>query len=46
MSDKEPTITATDARQGQTVNMGRWVLIGGLALVIPAFGLAWYFLAY
>ncbi len=46
MSDRKPALTATEARQGQPVNMTRWVLIGGLCLVIPAFAIAWYFLAY
>jgi hypothetical protein len=46
MTDHKPVLTATEARQGQPVNMTRWVLIGGLCLVIPAFAIAWYFLAY
>lgn len=45
MSDHKHVLTATEARQGQPVNMTRWVLIGGLCLVVPAFALAWYFLA-
>ncbi|MDB5414928.1 MAG: hypothetical protein JWR10_3263 [Rubritepida sp.] len=43
---KKPPISTTDVRQGQSVNMGRYVLIGGLVLVIPAFLIAWYFVAY
>jgi hypothetical protein len=46
MSDRKPALTATEARQGQPVNMTRWVLIGGLCLVIPALAIAGYFLAY
>jgi hypothetical protein len=45
MNDHKPALSATEARQGQPVNMTRWVLIGGLCLVIPAFAIAWYFLA-
>jgi hypothetical protein len=42
--DKKPhTITGTEARQGQTMNMTRWVLIFGMILVIIAFALAWMF---
>ncbi|WPB86156.1 hypothetical protein [Sediminicoccus rosea] len=41
--DKPRTITTTEVRQGQTVNMTRWVLIFGLALVVPALVLAWLF---
>ena len=46
MEPHEPThtMTATEARQGQKLNMVRWVLIFGLALVIPALGLAWFFI--
>ena len=44
-SPKPPPITTTEARGGETVGMTRWVLIFGLLLVIPAFGLVWYFIA-
>lgn len=37
------TITATQARGAKKMNVGRWVLIFGLALVIPGLALAWYF---
>lgn len=42
MSDHKPTLTATEARQGQPVNMTRWVLSFGLILVIIAFAVAAY----
>lgn len=38
-----PTMTATEARGARKMNVARWVLIFGLALVIPGLGLAWYF---
>lgn len=42
--EKKPhTITGTEARQGQTMNMTRKVLIFGVILVIIAFVLAWVF---
>jgi hypothetical protein len=44
MNPNEPihTMTATEARGGQKLNMVRWVLIFGLARVIPGLGLVWY----
>lgn len=39
-------ISATAARQGQKMNVGRWVLIFGLLLVIPGMGLIWYLTRY
>ncbi len=45
MTEHKHQMTTTEVRQGQTLNMTRWVLIGGLCLVIPAFAAAWYFLA-
>lgn len=43
MEAEKPTRTMTtdEARQGQTVNVGRWVLIFGLLLVIPGLAIAW-----
>lgn len=41
-----PPITATNARQGQKMNVGRWVLIFGLLLVIPGMALVWYLTRY
>jgi hypothetical protein len=41
--EKPHTTTATEARQGQMMNMTRWVLLFGLILVIIAFALAWIF---
>lgn len=41
--DKPRPMTTTEARQGQTVRMTRYVLIFGLILVILAFALAWLF---
>lgn len=45
MEPHEPThtVTATEARGARKMNVGRWVLIFGLALVIPGFFFAWYF---
>lgn len=41
--EKPHTLTTTEARQGQTVRMTRYVLGFGLALVVLAFALAWVF---
>jgi len=44
--DKKPptrTITTTEARQGQTVGMTRWILFFSLLLVIPGLALVWFF---
>ncbi|WP_421992010.1 hypothetical protein [Roseococcus sp.] len=45
MTEDKHVLTATEARQGTTPNIVRWVLIGGLVLVIPALGVAWYLTA-
>jgi hypothetical protein len=37
------TMTATEARGARKANVARWVLIFGLALVIPGLALAWVF---
>jgi hypothetical protein len=36
------TMTATEARGARKANVARWVLIYGLALVIPGLALVWY----
>jgi hypothetical protein len=41
--DKPRPLTTTEARQGQTVRMTRYVLGFGLVLVVLAFALAWVF---
>ena len=43
MEPTEPkrTMTGTEARGAQKINMTRWVLIYGLALVIGGLGLIW-----
>ena len=46
--DKKPlthTLTPTEARGGQMMNMTRWVLLFGLLLVIPGLLAIWYFVA-
>lgn len=44
MEPNKPTheITTTEVRQGQTMNVVRWVLIFGLLLVIPGMALVWF----
>ncbi len=42
MTEEKHRMTATETRQGQPMNVVRWVLIGGLCLVIPALALIWY----
>lgn len=37
------TMTATEARGARKMNVGRWVLIFGLVLVIPGLACIWYF---
>jgi len=44
MDEKPPTriMTSTEARQGQTVGMTRWILLYSLLLVIAGFAAVWF----
>lgn len=45
MEDDPHRLTATEARQGQNMHVVRWMLIGGLCLVVPGLFLVWLFFA-